>query len=126
MTDRTLCPGGLYCDITQGCPYGRMICAEAIAKITAATIPQIKWPRHEASLELTHNEHKSCYRTVAESVADDEPGYRDEDWVSAEQKQKAIAANECWSLHWYPDPPVGFCIVSAADLDVLLVAVRDK
>lgn len=85
----------------------------------------IEWPRHEASLSLTHNEHKSYYRTVAESIDDGDFGYKDDDWVSEEQKQKAIATNECWSLQWYPDTPVGSYQMSAADLDVLLEAARN-
>jgi hypothetical protein len=90
------------------------------------TIADIKWPRHEAALSLYHNEHKSYYRTVAECVADDEAFYTDDDWVNEEQKQKAIATNDCWILHWYPDTPVGSCVKTAADLDVLLAAVRDE
>lgn len=80
----------------------------------------LKWPKHEASLCLTHNDHKSYYRTVAESIADKDHGYSDDCWISNEQKQKAIATNDCWTLQWYPDSPIGFCILSAADLDLLL------
>lgn len=82
----------------------------------------IKWPPHKASLTLTHNDHKSYYRTVSESIEWGDHGY--EDWVSEEQKQKAIASDECWTLQWYPETPVGFCILSAADLDVLLEAAN--
>lgn len=82
----------------------------------------IQWPRHKASLHLTHNQHKAYYRTVAESIEDGEHGY--DDWVSEEQKQKAIATNECWTLQWYPETPIGFCILAAADLDVLLEAAN--
>lgn len=79
----------------------------------------MKFPRHEASLHLTHNEHKSYYQTVQRSIDDGDYG---DDWVSEEQKQKAIEINECWRLQWYPDTPVGFCVLLAADLDVLLEA----
>lgn len=82
----------------------------------------IEWPKHEASLHLTHNEHKAYYRTVEESIADEDHGYREDDWVSPEQKQKAIETNDCWTLQWYPDTPVGSYILSAADLDALLEA----
>ena len=85
----------------------------------------MEWPRHEASLHLTHNEHKSYYRTVAESVADGDHGYDQRCWVSAEQMQKAIETNDCWTLQWYPDTPVGFCILSAADLNVLLEKAKN-
>jgi hypothetical protein len=80
----------------------------------------LKLPEHKASLTLSHNEHKSYYRTVAQSIADEDHGFSD--WVSEEQKNKAIATNDCWTIQWYPDTPVGFFILSAADLDVLLEA----
>ena len=84
----------------------------------------LEWPRHEASLHLTHNDHKSIYQTVKQSIDDERHGYSYDCWVSPEQKQKAIETNDCWMLQWYPDTPVGFCILAAADLDVLLAAAR--
>lgn len=84
----------------------------------------IKWPQHKASLTLTHNDHKSYYRTVAQSIAEEDHGYRDRDWISDEQKHKAIATNDCWTLQWYPDTPSGFCMFAAADLDALLEAAN--
>ncbi len=85
----------------------------------------IQWPAHKASLHLTHNEHLSVYQTVQQSIDDADHGYRDECWVSPEQKQKAIDTNDCWTLQWYPETPVGFFILSAADLDVLLAAANE-
>jgi hypothetical protein len=84
----------------------------------------MKFPKHEAALWLTHNQHKNYYQTVKESIAQEEHGYQDDCWISDEQKQKAIDTNECWTIQWYPDTPVGFCIKSAADLDVLLEHVN--
>jgi hypothetical protein len=80
----------------------------------------LKFPIHKASLHLTHNEHLAYYQTVADRINDSDHGYTD--WVSPEQKQKAIDTNDCWTLQWYPNTPVGFNILSAADLDVLLQA----
>lgn len=84
------------------------------------------FPEHKASLHLTHNEHKSYYRTVKEAIEDNDHGYRADCWVSEEQKQKAIEKDECWTLQWYPETPVGFHILSAADLYVLLDAAKWK
>lgn len=84
----------------------------------------INWPKHEASMTLTHNDHKSYYRTVAQSIADVDHGYQEDCWVSPEQRLKAVETNECWTIQWYPDTPIGFCILSAADLDVLLAAAN--
>lgn len=86
---------------------------------------RITWPHHEASLHLTHNQHKAYYRTVKEMVEEGDHGYAEDDWVSPEQRQKAIETDECWTLQWYPHTPVGFCLLSAADLDVLLAAARE-
>ncbi len=80
----------------------------------------IKWPDHKASMSLTHNQHLDYYLTVQQSIDDDDHGYKKSDWVNEEQMQKAIDANECWTIQWYPNSPVGFCILSAYDLDVLL------
>jgi hypothetical protein len=82
----------------------------------------MNFPKHEAALHLTHNEHKSYYLTVKECIADSSHGYTEECWVSPEQMQKAITTNDCWTLQWYPHTPVGFLILTAADLDVLLEA----
>ena len=82
----------------------------------------MKFPDHKAGLFLTHNEHLNYYRTVAQSIDEGDHGYQD--WVSDEQKEKAIATNDCWFLQWYPESPVGFCLMAAADIDVLLAAAK--
>lgn len=78
----------------------------------------MKFPDHKAALYLKHNDHLSCYQTVQEYIDNKDFGY--DSWVSEEQKQKAVETNDCWVLQWYPDTPVGFCVLAAADLDVLL------
>jgi hypothetical protein len=81
----------------------------------------MQFPKHKASLILHHNDHLSYYKTVQQAVDDKDHGYSD-DWVSEEQKQKAIKTNECWLLQWYPETPIGFCLLAACDLSVLLEA----
>lgn len=82
----------------------------------------MQFPKHEAGLHLEHNPHKAYYMTVAQSIEEKNFGFGITDWVSEEQKQKAIETNDCWTLQWYPKTPVGFCLLTAADLDVLLAA----
>lgn len=82
---------------------------------------KIELPPHEASLHLDHNDHKSYYCTVLHAI-ENEGLYDHDDWVSEEQKKKAIATDDCWSLIWHPNTPVGFNRLLAADLDVLLDA----
>ena len=78
----------------------------------------LELPKHEASLTLCHNEHKNYYLTVEKAVESGDHGYCD--WVSEEQKKKAIETDDCWYCQWYPDTPIGFYVMAAADLDVLL------
>lgn len=83
-----------------------------------------QFPEHKASLHLTHNDHKAYYQTVQQSVEAGDHGYTDDCWISEEEKQKAIEANDCWILQWYPETPVGFCLMTAHSLDALLRRAR--
>ena len=87
---------------------------------TVTNVRDIKWPKHECGLWLTHNRHKVYCETVEQAIASDTHGYHDGNWVSPEQRQKAIETNECWTLKWYPHTPAGCILLSACDLDVLL------
>jgi len=78
-----------------------------------------RFPRHDAGLYLTHNEHRDVYESVEQYHAGS-----DDKWVSEEQRQKAIAENNVWRLQWYPDTPIGFYELLACDLDVLLEAAK--
>lgn len=84
----------------------------------------IEWPKHECELILHHNQHKSYYQTVQQSIERDDHGYTDDCWVSPEQRQKSIDSGEHWMIQWYPNTPNGFCLKSGADLDVVLAAAR--
>ena len=78
------------------------------------------FPRHDGGLSLEHNPHLRAREAL--------PGYIQsfdaDEWVSAEQREKAIATGSLWVLQWYPDTPIGSCVLCAADLGVLLAAAR--
>lgn len=78
---------------------------------------ELKFPPHEAGLSLHHNEHKNVYMTAAAYIEEQGAHW---DWVSPEQRQKAIETDSIWALQWYPNTPIAFCALAAADLDVLL------
>lgn len=86
-------------------------------------ISELNFPSHKASLHLEHNMHKAYYETVEEGI--ENGTYHDTDWISPEQKVKAIATDSVWTLQWYPNSPVGFCKLMACDLDVLLEAALE-
>lgn len=77
-------------------------------------------PRHKASLTLTHNSHKDNYSSVEEAIINEDHGYQEDCWVSDSEKSKAIEENDCWTIQWYPNTPVGFCIMTAHSLETLL------
>jgi len=80
-------------------------------------------PTHKCELTLTHNTHTSSYQTVAEWEVDYQQHFGHlVQWVSEEQRAKAIATNEVWSIQWYPETPIGSYTLYACDLDVLLKA----
>lgn len=82
-----------------------------------------KFPKHEASLHLTHNQHKAYYESVEQAI---ESGtYRDDCWLSDAQKQKAIANDSVWELQWYPHTPIGSHSLLACDLDLLISAANE-
>ncbi|WP_394662870.1 hypothetical protein [uncultured Sphingomonas sp.] len=83
-------------------------------------------PRHEASFQLTHNSHKDVYETAAQFIegGDDYHGSLD-NWVSPEQRQLAIDTGSIWTAHWYPDTPIGFHVMHAAELSALSAYLRE-
>jgi hypothetical protein len=83
----------------------------------------VRLPRHKASLRLTHNEHRSYYESPADFIEGREQLTGLElEWAAPGQKEKAIVEDSIWHLQWYPQTPIGFYDLYAADLDVLLDA----
>ena len=81
----------------------------------------LKFPPHKCSLTLTHNQHKGYYESISDYIGRDDRIQ----WVSEEEKQKAVKTNEIWELQWYPDTPVGFYCAGASTLDALMEGVQD-
>lgn len=77
----------------------------------------MKLPKHDCSLELSHNEHKNYYET-AQDWLDNNPGHYA--WESEEDKQKAIGEDSIWTLQWYPQTPIGFYAIASSNLESLL------
>lgn len=82
----------------------------------------IDLPRH-LTLTLDHNDHKNVYETFEQALENGR--YREEDFVTPVQFKIARAQDSVWTLHWYPDTPIGFYSKHAADLDYLLAWVEE-
>lgn len=88
------------------------------------------FPRHECSLYLSHNPHKSFHQSI-EQWANDLLLSTGENpmklgWHSEEQRKKAIETNSFWELQWYPDTPISFIRLLACDLGLLLAEARKE
>ena len=75
-------------------------------------------PKHECGLYLTHNEHRDVYETV-------ESFYHFDEFISPEERAKAIAENSVWVLHWYPDTPIGAYRIVASTLEAIEAKVKE-
>lgn len=82
------------------------------------------YPRHAASLHIEHNPHKAYYSKIEDEEGEN-GGCFGADWVSLEQRAKAIETDNVWVVQWYPDTPVGSYRRCGADLDVVLAAARE-
>lgn len=80
------------------------------------------FPAHRCGLFLTHNEHRDYYEPAADWIAQKETLMDGAEglWKDAAARQRAIDTDEVWVLQWYPERPVGFCIVMAPTLDEVL------
>lgn len=75
-----------------------------------------------SSLSISFNEDNGPnYQTVAEMVEQNDP--KDHDWISEEEKHKAVLTNRMWEIQWYPDTPIGFCRLCASSLSAVIKAV---
>lgn len=81
------------------------------------TLPEVN------SLTFDFNGHMSSYMSI-EEYYEDCLGASDE-WVSAEERTKAIANNTVWQAHWYPNTPIGSYKLLASSLEVLIKALGE-
>ena len=72
------------------------------------------FPRH-LTLTLEHNPHKSVYQPLDQYLAENDVRFE-----TPAERDTALAEDSLWGLQWYPDTPVGFLLVAAADPVTLL------
>lgn len=74
------------------------------------------------SLSIKFNRHAIYYETVEQWLASLPSG--EPDWVSPEERQRAIDGNSVWECQWYPDTPVGSYSVAASSFETLMAFVN--
>lgn len=82
----------------------------------------MKFPAHKGSMMIIHNDHKDQYQTAEDWIKDNEcvPETQYAEWISDDERQKAIDNDSIWTLQWYPDTPVGFQCVAASSFEALM------
>lgn len=71
------------------------------------------------SLSISHNDHHNMYLSVADTLNDSQ-GYYDD--VPEAERAKMIETDTIWTVHIYPNTPVGFNVYHAATLDAAIDA----
>lgn len=79
-------------------------------------------PKHKCGLYLTHNEHRDSYEPVEQAAH----RLEDDDWVTPDEREKAIETDSIWTLQWYPETPIGFFIMAASSLEALEAYFRKE
>lgn len=84
------------------------------------------WLRDNAScsISITHNDNHTYYRSAEETMADDPGDYYSE--VSEQDRAKMIEQDSIWTIHEYPNTPVGFNVWHAASLDAAIDSAMEK
>lgn len=78
------------------------------------------FPAHEGELSLRHKAPRASYMTVEEFLS--YPGIEPQ-WVSSDERRKAVEANEMWEARWYP-PSLGAVKMAASTLEALLEGLK--
>lgn len=84
-------------------------------------VDTIAWPIHKGSLSIEHNNHLTNYQTIRQLLRDQGDYYDASDFPAGEM-DRCIETGSLWTIHWYPDTPVGFCVVHASTLGACLRA----
>lgn len=75
-----------------------------------------------SSLTIGFNDDHACNYVTAQGYRDKFGRYSGDDediidWVSPEEREKALRENSVWTIQWYPATPVGFYCVGASTFE---------
>lgn len=92
------------------------------------TVNTLMLPRFKGSCTLQINEHHDCYQSVEEWDDDQRrpSGERHFEWVSEEERQRAIETDTIVTLQIYPNTPVGFYALAASSIHAINAALMGE
>lgn len=85
-----------------------------------------------SSFSITWNDYTAPnYWSVSDGfehdAGSDSQYFSDDSFVGgAEEKKRCADTNSVWTAHWYPDTPVGFCLLHASTFERLLEGLRGE
>lgn len=85
---------------------------------------KVEFPEHEASMHITHNQHKAYYQSIESYIAEEHLQIESDDWATPTSRERCIANDDIWELQWYPNTPIGFCKIYGATFEEVLTAAR--
>ena len=74
----------------------------------------------KASITLEYRSQSAYYDTIKKAVENEGEYWAPDEFLSAEDRQKCLETDIYWTLHFYPNSPVGFHHAHASDVDMLL------
>lgn len=89
-------------------------------------LPDVKHPAGFPScisLSIDFNEHATYYQTAEEWLQQLEE-LNPVQWVSENERQRALATDSIWVCRWHPITPVGSCEVLASSFETLMAYVN--
>lgn len=79
-----------------------------------------------SSLTISFNDQNAPnYKSVGDFLEYYPDADENTDWVSDEERAKAVENNSWWCAQWYPDTPVGSYSISASSLPALIAALAE-
>lgn len=76
------------------------------------------------ALTVEFNPQAVYYQTVAQWIQERVDGVGEPQWVSDEERARAIAQETLWVCQWYPSTPIGSCELAASSFEALMAAVN--
>lgn len=83
------------------------------------------FPATATGVKLHHNPHHQSRDTVSSWFESFENDHESSvEWVSDQQRDKAYATNDFWTMEWYLRYPDYLLTLAAADVDALINAAK--
>jgi|SRR5581483_6631440 len=75
------------------------------------TLPEVN------SLAFEFNHHMLSHESIEEFF---EGGFFEIEWISAEERTRAIETNQVWCAHWYDKTPSGSYVILGSTLEAVI------